>query len=214
MRLSLIAVLLLSSWPAYAQSQDVLAGKCKPGRYDADKGIGWQENAPECYTGEEMIRALADLRSFPVIMATDSQSKTTTRMFTFNTQTHEGYELLLNAPITACSRAKEIGVVAQCPDTERLDAFGATKAVVVDHYDQAQFMDIAARGARSFSHDANVMLRGRSLLRNQAFVVVKTYRGADSGTGFQLGHDQPLESRSAYEFIDYTADGKALLGNP
>ena len=214
MRAPLIAVLLLSLWPCYAQSQDIFEGACTPGHYDSEKGIGRKTKGPECYTSKDMIRALTEQRSFPVVMATSTGSKTATRLFTFNVQSHEGYELLVNAPIISCARAKEIGVIEQCPNPELLDAFGATKAIVVDRYDQAQFMDIKAKGARSFNHDANVMFRARSISRNLAFSISKNYRGASAGTGFQHEVDSSNADLSTYEFIDYTADGKALLGNP
>eukprot|EP00456_Euglypha_rotunda_P059454 TRINITY_DN49665_c0_g1_i4.p2 TRINITY_DN49665_c0_g1~~TRINITY_DN49665_c0_g1_i4.p2 ORF type:complete len:157 (+),score=39.36 TRINITY_DN49665_c0_g1_i4:150-620(+) len=136
MRAPLIAVLLLSLWPCHAQSQDLFEGTCTPGRYDAEKGIGRKTQAPECYTSKEMIRALTETRSFPVIMATSADSKTTTRLFTFNMQSHEGYELIVNAPIIPCSRAMETGLVEQCPDPSLLDAFGATQAIVVDRYNK------------------------------------------------------------------------------
>ncbi len=214
MRASSLAVLLLSLWPFYAQADDVFPGACKPGRYDTDKGLDGRHDAPECYSSQEMIRGLRDMRSFPVIMATSAQSKTSTRMYTFNPQSHEGYELIVDAPVVACSVAQQAGKVEACPDPARLDAYGATRALVVDHYDQAQFMDIKAKGARSFDHDANVMFRARSLSRELPFVVVKTYRGSAAGTGFQRPLDNALDVLTGFEFIDYTADGKALLGNP
>lgn len=214
MRASLIAVSLLLSSLGHAQAEDLFAGSCKPGRYEATKGIGRRSDAPECYTSQEMIRALRDQRSFPVILATPTDSKTTTRMFTFNPQSHEGYELLLNAPVVACSQAQASGAVAQCPDPSLRDVFGATQAIVVDRYDQAQFMDIAAKGARSFDKDSNVMFRARSQKRNSAFVVVKAHHGAAAGTGFQGELEQPQDKLATFEAIDYTSDGKALLGNP
>lgn len=215
MRVSVIAVSLLSLWSCLAQAEDFFEGVCKPGRYDAAKGIGRRTESPECYASQEMIRALRDQRSFPVILATPVDSKTTTRMFTFNPQSHEGYELLLNAPVVECSQAQESGAVAQCPDPSLRDAFGATQAIVVDRYDQAQFMDIAAKGARTFDKDSNVMFRARSQKRKLAFVVVKTLHGARAGTGFQAELDKPQESPlGSYGVIEYTSDGKALLGNP
>lgn len=213
MRVLVMAVLLVSLWPSRAaDSPDASAGACKPGIYDAAKGIGVQARAPECYSRDEMIRALRDLRSFPVIMASAADSANGTRLFTFNVQSHEGYELLLNAPVIACSRALEIGAVQQCPDPSRLDAYGATRALIVDRYEQAQLMDIEARGARSYSSDANVMFRAQSLTRGQAFVIAKTYKGAAAGSGFRIGSAEASGQRSGYGFIDYTGDGKALLG--
>ena len=214
MRAFPIAVSLLFVWPCLAQAQDLFEGSCKPGRYEAAKGIGQRTDAPECYTSQEMIRALRDRRSFPVILATPADSKTTTRMFTFNPQSHEGYELLLNAPVVSCSQAQANGTVEQCLDPSLRDAFGATQAIVIDRYDQAQFMDVAAKGARSFDQESNVMFRARSQKRGLAFVVAKTHHGAAAGTGFQSELDKPLERMASYEFIDYTSDGKALLGNP
>lgn len=212
MRVVPIAVCLLPLLPCLVQAQDPFGAGCKPGRYEAAKGIGQRTGAPECYTSQEMIRALRDRRSFPVILATPADSKATTSMFTFNPQSHEGYELLLNAPVVACSQAQASGLIDQCLDPSLRDAFGATQAIVVDSYDQAQFMDIAAKGARSFGKESNVMFRARSQKRDLAFVVAKTHHGAAAGTGFQSMLEEPQEHLSSYEFIDYTNDGKALLG--
>lgn len=215
MRVFVLAVSLLGLWPCLVQSQDPFDGACSPGRYDAAKGLGQSSgDAPECYTSQEMIRALRDQLSFPVILATPTDSRTTTRMFTFNRQSHEGYELLLNAPVIDCAQAEKNGAVPHCPDPSLRDAFGATQAIVVDRYDQAQFMDIAAKGARIFDEDSKVMFRAHSIKRDLAFVVAKTHRGAAAGTGFQSELEQPQQTLSSYGFIDYTSDGKALLGGP